>query len=189
MKFINFKKVLSMILVLVMTISVLPVQVFAWAGEKAASEDDALNGVESKPFEETLLLKQIKSDIAKYLDKYLDTLTMSEENVKKAISEMTPSAQEKAWAEAEKIVAKAEELTDAELYFLYLYEGTETFDYVYYALEDIFVGDDLSLYAVGDDFNYFDSKLTFTDTAGTASKTNETAFKASISVSAGTLII
>ena len=87
MKSFSFKKLLALILVVMMTITSLPLNAFAHDHE-ANSENGTLDGVESKPFEETVLLKQIKQDIADLLNKYLGTTVMSEEQVKAAVSAM-----------------------------------------------------------------------------------------------------
>ena len=74
MRSFNFKKFLSLMLAVMMTITMMPLHAFAMENHEEHSENGTLNGVDSKPFEETVLLKQIKADIAKILDKYLGKL-------------------------------------------------------------------------------------------------------------------
>ena len=86
MKSFNLKRMLSLMLVVMMTITILPLHAFALDDHGEHSENGTLAGIDSKPFEETILLKQIKADIAKLLEKYLGKLVMSEDDVKNALA-------------------------------------------------------------------------------------------------------
>ena len=92
MKNFSFERLLALFLVAMMTVSVLPLNAFAHEHE-IVSEDDSMDAIESKPFEETVLLKQIKVDIADLLNKYLGTTKMSEDDVKAAVSNMDEDTQ------------------------------------------------------------------------------------------------
>ena len=127
MKSFNFKRILSLMLVVMMAVTMLPFHAHAAETNVEYSEDGTLEGLENKPFEETILLKQIKADIARILDKYLGTLQMSEEDVKAVVSGMDFETQEEAWLEIDEVLASMFDLTDAEVYFLEQYEGMETF--------------------------------------------------------------
>ena len=145
MRSFNFKRMISLILVVLMIVPMIPFNAFA---NENHSENGALTGIDSKPFEETVLLKQIKIDIARILDSYLGSITMSEEDVKAAVSAMDEDTQFEALLESDDIVMLFEELTDAELYFLERYEGIETFAYLYNSLAEIFgMNADISLFA------------------------------------------
>ena len=162
MRSFNFKRVLSMLLAMIMLLTAVPVQMLA----ADADSDEALNGVESMPFEETVLVKQIKTDIAKYLDKYLGALVMSEEDVKAAVSEMDEDTQVEAWFESDDIRMAAEELTQVEAYFLTLYEGTETFGYLASTLDDIMLSGGIALFTT---VSVLDGKISVTDSANSNS--------------------
>ena len=58
MKHFSFKRLLALILVVMMTITVVPFHAFAQDSHdhEVNSESEALDGIESKPFEETVLL-------------------------------------------------------------------------------------------------------------------------------------
>ena len=187
MKNFSFERLLALFLVAMMTVSVLPLNAFAHEHDEIVSEDDSMDAIESKPFEETVLLKQIKVDIADLLNKYLGTTTMSEDDVKAAVSAMDEDTQYDAYFAIDDISVACEELTDAEMYFLESYEGMETLGYLFNALDELLEFEDAALFAVGDIFKYFEDKIEFTDTAGTASKPSATAFKATSAASAGTL--
>ena len=137
MKSFNFKKLISFALVITMVISAIPFNALALESNQTTSENAILDGIDSKPFEETVLLKEIKANIANYLDKYLGTLIMSEDAVKDAVSKMDYDTQIEAWFESDDIRIASEELTDAEAYFLVLYEATETFAYMCNTLDEI----------------------------------------------------
>ena len=146
MKRFAFKRFLALILVVMMTITSVPLNALAHDHEEV-TENGVLDSVENKPFEETVLLKQIKADIADLLNKYLGTITMSEDDVKAAVSNMDEETQSEAFDEVCEIIMAVEELTDAEGYFLEHYEGTETFGYLFNTLYDVLGYDEIGLYA------------------------------------------
>ena len=147
MKNSNFKRVVSLVLVVMMMITAIPMQVFAFENNETNSGSQSLTEVENKPFEETVLIKQVKTDIARILDKYLGTITMSEEDVKAAVSAMDIDTQDMAFEEISEVIMEAEELTDAELYFLEKYEGTATIVYLFDELYHSLGYDEIALFA------------------------------------------
>ena len=170
MKRFNFKRMLALLLVVVMTVSVLPLNIFAADATHDHSENESLEGIENKPFEETVLLKQIKADIADYLDRYLGAVKMSEAEVKDAISKMDEDTQVEAWFESDDIRMAAEELTDVEAYFLLLYEGTETFGFMASTLDDIML-EGFALYTT---VSVLDGKVSITDSANSNTVSGDT---------------
>ena len=175
MKSFNLSRLISLILTVVMLITAMPLYAFAEGisaiSETAPSESESSSQdvVESKPFEETILLKEIKKDIAKILDKYLGTLVMSEEDVKAAVSAMDEDTQFDALMEIYDLsIIIEEELTDAEIYFLELYEGAKTLEYLAPILYETLGYDDIALYA-SKTVTVLDGKVSVTDDQGTGS--------------------
>ena len=116
MKGLNFKRLLAFVLVMMMLVTSLPLSALAVdTGEDSMLEGDLIDAVESKPFAKTTLLKQAKKDIAKILNKYLGTITMSEEDVRIVVSNMDEDTQIEALCEIEELSEKLLDLTDAEL--------------------------------------------------------------------------
>ena len=154
MKSFNLSRLISLILTVALLITAMPLYAFAEGisaiSETAPSENESSSDVvESKPFEETLRMKEIKQEIAKVLKKYLGKLVMSAEDVKAAVSAMDEDTQFDAFFESEDIVMTLEDLTDAELYFFERYESAETFQHFYNALYEIMLTyyGDISLFA------------------------------------------
>ena len=175
MKSFNLSRLISLILTVAMLITAMPLYAFAEGisaiSETAPSESESSNKdvVESKPFEETILLKEIKKEIAKILDKYLGTLVMSEEDIKAAVSAMDEDTQFDALMEIYDLsIIIEEELTDAEIYFLELYEGAKTLEYLAPILYETLGYDDIALYA-SKTVTVLDGKVSVTDNQGTGS--------------------
>ena len=176
MKSFNLSRLISLILTVAMLITAMPLYAFAEGisaiSETAPSESESSSNkdvVESKPFEETILLKEIKKEIAEILDKYLGTLVMSEEDVKAAVSAMDEDTQFDALMEIYDLsIIIEEELTDAEIYFLELYEGAKTLEYLAPILYETLGYDDIALYA-SKTVTVLDGKVSVTDDQGTGS--------------------
>ena len=170
MKKFSFKRLLSFIMVVMMTVTTVPTQVLAQE-EKEVMSEETLETVESMPFEETVLLKQVKAEMADILHRFLGTLTMSEEKVKAAVAAMDVETREEAFYQIDDLHVMMEELTDAELYFLETYEGTPTLNYfaeiLYKALD---VGD-IAFYTM---VEVLDGNVSFTDTANSISASGNT---------------
>ena len=165
MKSFNFKRVLSLMLVVMMTITILPVHAFALDGHDEHSENGTLSGIDGKPFEETVLLKQIKSDIAKLLEKYLGKIVMTEDEVKAAVSNMDLETQEEAFFAIDDLCVIIEEMTDAERLFLEKYEASATFICLGETLYELLMPGDFSLYAPKT-VTVLDGKVSITDSIG-----------------------
>ena len=133
------KRLLSLLLVVMMIVSLLPVQAFALDSDSETAEQ--LEHMAINPFLETLLLKEVKAQMDETLDKYLGTRTLSLEAVEKAVLSLNDQDLAKAWDACEALRLKAEPMTDAESYFAKRYESAETFGYFYKILREIFKGD------------------------------------------------
>ena len=150
MKNFGFKRLISLLLVVLMAFTMMPLQVLALeSDDEVVSKDEGTMGaVDSMPFEETVLLKQYKADISKILCKYLGTSLMSEEDVKAAVAKMDMDTQDEAFMEIYDFsIAAEEELTDAELYFLDQYEGAVVLGFLAETLYDVLDYDEIALYA------------------------------------------
>ena len=168
MRSFNFKKFLSLMLVVMMTITMMPVHAFAIEHNETTSENGTLAGVDSKPFEETVLLKQIKADIAKLLEKYLGKTIMTKEEVEQAVSNMDLETQEEAFFAIDDLSVVIEEMTDAERLFLEKYEAAATFIYLGETLYELLMPGNFSLYA-SKTVTVLDGKVSITDDNGNGS--------------------
>ena len=171
MKSFNFKRVLSLMLVVMMTITILPVHAFALDGHDEHSENGTLSGIDSKPFEETVLLKQIKSDIAKLLEKYLGKTTMTKDEIEEAVSNMDLETQEEAFFAIDDLCVIIEEMTDAERLFLEKYEASSTFICLGETLYELLMPGDFSLYSTK---NVLNGAISVSDTANSISESGGT---------------
>ena len=168
MKSFNLSRLISLILTVAMLITAMPLYAFAEGisaiSETAPSESESSSQdvVESKPFEETILLKEIKKEIAKALNQYLGKLVMSEEEVKAAVSAMDEDTQFDAWFATDDIRLMAEDLTDAEAYFLLQYEGAATFGYLCESLDEILLSNDIAWFTT---VTVLDGKISIADSA------------------------
>ena len=151
MKNFGFKRIVSLLLVLFLAFTAMPVQALAQGIEAMANDvskdEGTMGAVDSMPFDETVLLKQYKADIDKILYKYLGTSLMSEEDVKAAVEKMDVDTQDTALMEIFEFGETAEaELTDAELYFLDQYEGAVVLGYLGETLYDVLGYDEMMPY-------------------------------------------
>ena len=173
MKNFGFKRLVSLLLVLFLAFTAMPVQALAQGIEAMANEvskdEGTMGAVDSMPFDETVLLKQYKADIDKILYKYLGTSLMSEEDVKAAVEKMDVDTQDTALMEIFEFGETAEaELTDAELYFLDQYEGAVVLGYLGETLYDVLGYDEIALYA-SKTVTVLDGKVSITDDNGNGS--------------------
>ncbi|MBE6533918.1 MAG: DUF945 domain-containing protein, partial [Ruminococcaceae bacterium] len=137
------KRLISWFLVVLMVVSVLPFNAFA---QTTVEDEHEHEHMDINPFEETLLLKEVKAQMDEILDKYLGARDLSLEEVENAFWELSDDELMEAWDECEALRVKAEDMTDAEVYFAKLYESTQTFGYFYEMLCEIF-NSDISFFA------------------------------------------
>jgi len=135
------KKLISLLLVVMLVVSILPIQALALENDIETNDQHSHQHMDINTFEETLLLKEVKAQMDEILDKYLGARVLPIEAVEDAVWSMEDDALISAWEECEELCVKAEPMTDAEVYFAKLYESTETFGYFYEVLSDIFNGD------------------------------------------------
>ncbi len=152
------KQGISLLLALVMLFSMIPVTASAAeissdgvqiennevannATKGQASLDEMLEEAQKSP-----LLKETKAWIDQILEKYLGETVMAQLDVEDAVYSMDDDDLIAAWEEINAYAEKAEELTEAEVYFLNLHESFETFGYFYSTLNDIF-NPNISFYA------------------------------------------
>ncbi len=139
------KRLMSILLAILMLVSIVPFQTFATETASVETEqyepEALLERMDINAFLETLLLKDVKSDMDKILDKYLGARDLTPKQVEDAVLSFNNDALTFAWEDCQALCAKAEPLTDAEEYFAKLYESTETFGYFYGILCEIFDGD------------------------------------------------
>jgi len=131
------KRLMALLLVVVMTVSLLPVQALALSGETA----EILPPMAINPFLKTVLLKEVKAQMDEILDKYLGARDLSLEAVEETVWNLDDEALASAWEACEALQEKAEPLTDAETYFVKHYESAETYGYLYEILEQIYIGE------------------------------------------------
>ena len=139
------KRLITALLAVLLVVSVFPAQAFAWETGEQASEE-ILEPMDPNAFTETVLLKQVKSEMEALLIKYLGTTLLSQVEVEDAVYSMDEDQMVAAWEESAALGETAEGLTDAEVYFLKLNESTQTFGYFYEVLSDIF-NSPIALYA------------------------------------------
>ena len=135
------KRLISVLLAVLMLVSFVPFQVFATETVTVDTEEQKLEHMSINAFAETLLLKDVKEDMDKILDKYLGARDLTPEQVEGAVLSFNNEALTLAWEECQTLCDKAEPLTDAEEYFVKLYESTQTFECFYGILCEIFDGD------------------------------------------------
>ena len=177
MKNFSFKRLVSLMLVVIMMFTMMPVQVFALefdASDETVSENGTMDAVDSMPFDETVLLKEYKTKISKILHKYLGTSLMSEEDVKAAVEKMDMDTQDEALMEIYDLsIAAEEELTEAELHFLDLYEGAVVLGYLAETLYEVLGYGDIALYA-SSKVTVLDGKISITDDKGRTTASGNT---------------
>ena len=116
----QLKRLLALFLAILMVVSMAPMSVFAAMGADERDDIETEEGsgtateMESKPFEETLLVKEVKSQIDALLNKYLGTTIMSEEDVQNIVFDMDGDTFDNAYLDSCDIIEAAEEMTDAE---------------------------------------------------------------------------
>lgn len=122
-----------------------PIYTLAYDNE-ANLEDDSLAAVDSKLIEETVLLKQIKKDMAEIFDTYLGSIIMSEEDVKAAVSTTDKDTLYEAFFAIDDVLVVAE-LSNDELYFIENCESIVTIRYLYEAFDEVLEFEDVALFA------------------------------------------
>ena len=135
------KRLISLLLVLLLALSLVPAQVFALESGADDAEQHNHEHMDINSFEETVLLKEVKSQMDEILDNYLGARVLSREEVEDMVWNLDDDSLMSAWDECEALREKVEAMTDAETYFMRLYESTETFGYFYEVLSEIFNGE------------------------------------------------
>jgi len=131
------KRLISLLLVVMMVVSFVPVQAFALESSTENTDQNEIQHMEPNPFVKTVLLKEVKSKIDTVLGTYLGTTIMSKEDVENIVSDMDDGYLISSWEETSAIVELIKTMTDAEVYFLKQHESTETFGYFYASLNEI----------------------------------------------------
>ncbi|MBR3844173.1 MAG: hypothetical protein IKM39_01555 [Clostridia bacterium] len=75
------KRLLPLLLVMLMLVSVVPSQVFAAENSVQTEAQEEHQHMDYNPFTETVLLKQVKSEMDTVLTKYLGTTVMDQNTV------------------------------------------------------------------------------------------------------------
>ena len=158
---------LSLLLCVLMLMTMIPVQVYAMAGEALMQEDSAADS-------EALSIKNAKAHMDALLKKYLGTNVMAEDEVAAKIAKLSDAKLISAWNDANELVAEVNALTDAEFYLFAKHESTETFGFFYGELKEIFDGE---VKQFGTNITLLDGALSISDTAnkGSGSGTSYTA--------------
>ena len=143
------KRLIAFLLAFMMLVSVLPMSAIAQTIEDITEQ--SIEHMDINAFTETVLLKEVKADMDAILDKYLGARILSAYEVEEIFFELSEEEMMQAWADCQALSEKAEPMTDAEVYFLKLYESTETFLYLYQILCDIFNAD-IALFAANGAF-------------------------------------
>ena len=108
------KRLIAFLLATMMLISSAPLSVLAVADEFTSNHTDHDHNTETNEtldindFEETTLLKEVKSQIDAILDKYLGGRVMTAEDVESAVWDMSDDDLISAWEESEALRVKAE---------------------------------------------------------------------------------
>ena len=131
------KNLISLLLVVMMVVSILPIHAFALEYDLETNDQHNHQHMDVDSIEETLLLKEVKAKMDEILDKYLGARVLSAEAVEDAVWNMDEDAMISSWEECEALRVKAEPMTDEEIYLAKLYESTETFGCFYEFLCEI----------------------------------------------------
>ena len=170
----QLKRLLALFLAILMVVSMAPMSVFAATGaDEQNIETEEGSGtateMESKPFEETLLVKEVKSNMDALLNKYLGTTIMSEEDVQNIVFDMDGDTFDNAYLDSCDIIEAAEEMTDAEKYFIDIYPSTNTFRYLWEAMNEFLPP--ISFFKT---VSVLDGKVSLADTASSISVSGNT---------------
>ena len=135
------KRFVSWLLVMIMVATMLPAQAFALESGSVDTNSDSHQHMDINSFAQTSLVKEAKAKIDEILDKYLGSRKLSQAEVEEVVWCLEDEALIEAWEECEALCEKSESMTDAEAYFIKLYESTQTFGYFYEILSQIFRGE------------------------------------------------
>ena len=114
------KRLITALLAVLLIVSVFPAQAFAWENN-VQSNDEILEPMDINAFANTVLLKQVKSEMDQLLNKYLGTTNMAQSEIEDVVYSMEDEELISAWEEVQAWADKAATITDAEIYFLERY--------------------------------------------------------------------